>query len=68
MSSAKLLELIPSSTDRLNTWLNDLLNFFTITYSSQGGKIHLRITSNMPYIYSDLQNVQSLNCHILPIT
>ena len=51
MSSAKPVELIPSSTDRLNTCFNDLLNFFTITYSSQGGKIHLRITSNMPYIY-----------------
>ena len=68
INSAKLVELRPSKIDRLTTWLNDLLNFFTITHSFQGGKIHLRITSNMPYIYSNLQNVQSLDCHILPIT
>jgi len=32
--------------------MNDFLEFFTIVYSTQGGKIHLRITSNMPYIYT----------------
>lgn len=49
-SSAKLTELRLSIIDAISTCINDFLEFFTTAYSTQGGKIHLRITSNMPYI------------------
>lgn len=52
MSSAKLLELMLSKIETPSTCIKDLFEFFTMIYSTPEGKIHLYMTLNMPYIYT----------------
>ena len=64
--SAKLVELRPKSTDRLNTLINVFLDFFTVTYSFR--EVFSNLASYLEYdlhLHTVANNINLRNCALL---